>query len=133
MKQYLKILKSTFIGSLAMASVISLGYFLAGNANGAIIFLPIATAVGFLSYGLLGSVAWWFTHNYFFHEMNRFVFHVYSAGLGIVFIGFIFLSLAVLGFMNYGEVVAGVLLSVIGAVASIIAYWALYYRCAKSA
>jgi hypothetical protein len=133
MNEYRKILISTFAGSLVVASAISLGFIIEGNIKGFLYFFILSSFVGFFCYGVIGSTAWWLAYKYIFKMDRKFKSHKWSS-FAVAFILSVFLVLsAQFGYIRSGEVVVGVVVSIIGAGVSVLCFWLLFHRCNKNA
>ena len=129
----MKILASTFLGSLLIALIISSGYLYDGNIKGFLFFALISTAVGFGVYGLVGSCVWWLFQKHYFNNINSFKSHIISATVGVTVLALIFILCSAFGFIGVGEAFLGIILSLTGAFASILIYWIIFYRCLRNA
>jgi len=133
MKQYLKIIASTFIGAFSTALLISSGFLFTGNINGFLPFLFLATIVGFVGYGIAGSFLWWCWHRYYFSHKAGFGAHKWSAFMGAGILSVLFVISASLGFSRHAEAGFGIIFTLIGATSSVISYYFVFHRCKTNA
>jgi len=128
MTSYLKILVSAFTGAFVTAATISVGAIFSGNINGYPLFLLFGTAIGFVSYGLPGSLLWWAWHRYYLGAKQNFRCHKLSAIFSAAaFSATLFLA-AIVGFIGIVEAIFGVLAVSIGATITLCMYYLIFIR-----
>ncbi len=133
MNEYQKILTSTLSGSLIVAVAVSCGFLIEGDVKGFALFFLLSSGVGFILYGLLGSTVWWLVYKYIFKMNPQFKSHKWSAVVAVLILSIVFISSALLGYSRVAEVVSGIVISIIGASASVFSFWLLFHRCNKRA